>query len=169
MEVRKRKGVDPVIGTLLLIAITVSAGIITYVFVNQLATNFTKPAAGQVTEQVTQDAYVFVAANATDSSAALSLTVRNSGTAGVTVGAWYYDGTPLTESSPYSHPYFISSTLTTTGCAPGQQLEVGETCTLGLQLAKGQTQSAVGTSVAVELVTEAGGTFTFNVIAGGSG
>ena len=64
MKVTARRAVDPIIATLLLIAIAVAAGIIVYVYVNSLAGGLTQSGGQQVSKQLSMDSYAFAASGA---------------------------------------------------------------------------------------------------------
>ena len=139
-----RRAVSPIIATLLLIAITVAAGVVVYVFVGGLSANLSKSGGNQVTEQLSMDAYNF-------QGTAISITVRNTGTGAITLSTIYFDG----------------SSITPTSCAPvglGTSLDVGSTTTCSYT-----TSQSAGTSHSVKFVTSDGALFTFNVIAGSTG
>ena len=88
MNVSKRRAVSPIIATLLLIAITVAAGVIVYVFVTGLSGNLTKSGGNQVTEQISLDSYNF------QFNSLLTLYLRNTGTSSVTISQVYFNGAP---------------------------------------------------------------------------
>lgn len=157
MKIAQRKAVSPIIATLLLIAITVAAGIIVYVFVGTLAGSFTKSGGNQVTEQVSLDAYNY------QTPPTLTMYFRNTGTGLVNVTSVFFDGTPVTPASNL----FAAGTChisTNGGHAVAASCTPGETFILNLS-----QPSTTGASNAVKLVTVDGGTFTYNVIAGQSG
>ncbi|MDG6956872.1 MAG: type IV pilin, partial [Nitrososphaerota archaeon] len=79
MNVSQRRAVSPIIATLLLIAITVAAGVIVYVFVTGLSGNLTKSGGNQVTEQISLDSYNF------QSPTFLTMYLRNTGTSAQTI------------------------------------------------------------------------------------
>lgn len=95
MKFRTRKGVSPIIATLLLIAIAVAAGIVVYVFVNGLAGNLTAGGGQQTTERLQMSSYNFQV-NPTSclcSSQILQVFLQNSGSSSTTISAVYFDGT----------------------------------------------------------------------------
>ena len=165
MKVSQRKAVSPIIATLLLIAIAVAAGIIVYVFVNGLAGNLTKSGGNQVTEQLSLDAYT--SSIPVGSNSSIILTVRNTGTSSITLSSLYLNGASLGQcaSSLISIGVGSTSTLTIGGTA-------GLSCTPNTTFYSHGGASftlSAGSSYQVKIVSTDGGTFTFNVIAGGSG
>jgi len=100
-----KKGVSPIIATLLLIVIAVAAGVVTYTFV----TGFIGSSTSQTgpTGTLSVDAYSF------DSSTGnLTAYIRNSGSKAVTISNIYFNGTLLTNTSS---TYWLSSTDLTVG------------------------------------------------------
>ncbi|MDG6982853.1 MAG: hypothetical protein JRM74_05290 [Nitrososphaerota archaeon] len=154
----KRKAVSPIIATLLLIAIAVAAGIVVYVFVNQLSGNLTKSGGNQVTEQVSLDAYSFV----TSPNGIATLYLRNTGSGSVTINAVYFNGTAISTSAGAPEYSLTSSSLTP-----------GATATLVIGTGTGHyilpADVLAGKSYSVIVVTADGGQFTYNVVAGSSG
>ena len=90
-----RRGVSPIIATLLLIAIAVAAGIVVYVFVNGLAGNLTSGGGQQTTERLQMQSFNFQLnpTNCACSAQILQLFLLNSGSSSTTISAVYYDGT----------------------------------------------------------------------------
>ncbi len=165
VKIRKRRGIDPIIATLLLIAIAVGAGIIVYVFVTGLAGNLTGSGGTQVTEQVSMDAYVY-----SPISSGVAVYVRNVGTATTTLdsSAMFFDGLTATDT----HTGFAGTScfaLTTS-----YQIPVGTVCyfvftTTPPPASNNANAATAGTSHTIKVVSKTGGTFVFNVIAGRSG
>ena len=157
-----RKAVDPIIASLLLIAIAVAAGIIVYVYVNSLAGNLTGGGGAQVSEQLSLDSYNY---KTTPSSP--SLTVRDTGGSSVTIDQVYFDGIVCT----------TAGASTTNQCgglsigAPGPTLSTTQTSTVSFTAYQVGTTSpfTAGTSHTVKILTADGGTFTFSIIAGRTG
>ena len=139
-----RKAVSPIIATLLLIAITVAAGIVVYVFVGGLSANLSKSGGNQVTEQLSMDAYNF------NPDTSLSLTVRNTGTGSVTLNAAYFNGQSATAS-----------------CVTTSPLDVGATVTCTITTFPVTVTS--GISYQLKLISLVGAIFSFIVVAGSSG
>jgi len=111
MKFRNRKGVSVIIATLLLIAITVAAGIIVYVFVNGLAGNLTSGGGQQTTERLQMQGYTFAVSPHSCACAGqvLQIYLANSGSASTTISAIYYDGTLMTLTAPFTAQTAISS------------------------------------------------------------
>jgi len=94
MKFERRRGISPIIATLLLIAIAVAAGIIVYVFVNSLAGSLTAGGGGQTAERLQMQSFNFVL-NPTScacSGQILQLFLLNSGSGSTTISAVYFDG-----------------------------------------------------------------------------
>jgi flagellin-like protein len=144
-----RKAVDPIIATLLLIAIAVAAGIIVYVYVNSLAGGLTGGGGEQVSGQVSMDSYSFT-------SSTLTVYVRDTGGSSVTLdsSAFYLDGIPQTDGG----------TGTGSCAAASYALSTGTEC-----FVKFTVSSTAGTSYTLKLLDVAGGTYVFSVTSGRSG
>ncbi len=167
-------GVSPIIATLLLIAITVAAGVIVYVFVSGAIGNLTGGGGGQQTaQQLELTAY----ASSTSATSCGSLTAttgscivisfKNTGSSSATIDSIYINGVALTvvPTIPDTAP---SSYCTTIG--------VDQDCN-GLGLANvattGDGYSGVpslvgGSSNTLKIVTATGGIFSYTIIAGSS-
>ena len=161
MKVAARRAVSPIIATLLLIAIAVAASIIVYVFVNSLSGNLTQQGGQQVADQVSMDAYTYPSAGT-----APILTLRNVGSASITISSIYFDGN-LCQASGVTCTGAVA--LTTTGGCSATTLP--SVCTTGSYTTVTLATSAqtVGTSHIIRVETSDGGTFTFTIIAGRSG
>jgi archaellum component FlaF (FlaF/FlaG flagellin family) len=160
MKMTARKAVDPIIASLLLIAIAVAAGIIVYVYVNSLAGGLTQSGGQQVSEQISMDSYTF----GTTGTNNLIINLRNTGSATVTIdsSALYYDGAAVTDNhNAGSEP----SSTTCEALTTSYQVPVGTSCFLTITIAS----PTAGTSHIVKILTKDGGTSTFTVRAGSSG
>jgi len=149
MQRTARKAVDPIIASLLLIAIAVAAGIIVYVYVTSLAGGLTQAGGQQVSEQLSLDAYTFPSSGA----GTLTVTVRNTGGSSLTLNAYFFDGSAFS-------PTVGSSTLST-----------GQTTTITqnpISALPGGTPTS-GTSHSLKVITADGGTFVFTIVSGRSG
>ena len=162
MRMTARKGVDPIIASLLLIAIAVAAGIIVYVYVNSLAGGLTQGGGQQVSDQLQMDAYGYVAGG----SGSLTITVRDVGSSTVQVSSIFFDGSLAgTINGVAGSTCASTSTSSPYGtCAPGQTLTIKMTSNPA-----GVQSAASGTSHTVKILTATGGTSTFTVIAGRTG
>jgi flagellin-like protein len=166
MRFTRRRAVSPIIATLLLIAISVSAGIIVYVFVNSLSGNLTQQGGQQVSDQLSMDAYSFPASSVTP-----VFILRNVGSSSVTITSVYYDGN-LCQTTGFVCTGGSNNPAVTNagGCSSSAALPT--TCTAGqyvpVTLTLGAAPSS-GTSHIIRVVTGDGGTFTFSIIAGRSG
>ena len=155
MRFKARRAVDPIIATLLLIAISVAAGIVVYVFTNGLAGNLTQAGGQQLNEQLSVDAYAY------PSGVSVTLYVRNTG------------GTSFTIDSP-NGIFFNGLIIADVGSGAGSCNTLSYLVTVATECfvkftAAPVTGAAGGTSNQVKLVTKDGGSFVFNVIAGKSG
>ena len=171
MNVSQRRAVSPIIATLLLIAITVAAGGIVYVFVTGLSGNLTKSGGNQVTEQISLDSYNF------QSPSFLTMYLRNTGTSAQTISAVYFDGvqaqfygscgaTTGTYTSTSTGTLTTVTTAVTVATASSTGQSPQSTCTLNVYNIVG---ADAGTSYQVRIVTSDGGIFPFNVVAGSTG
>ena len=165
-----RSAISPIIATLLLIAIAVSAGIIVYVFVTGLAGTLTASGGSQVTEQLSMDANVY-----SPVASGVAVYVRNTGTATVTLdcnsgtgvcAGVFFDGLTVTDT----HTGFSGTACQ--ALATAYTIPVGTVCYFSITTTPtGNTAASQtsGTSHAIKVVTKTGGTFVFTVIAGRSG
>ena len=160
MRLTRRKAVSPIIATLLLIAITVAAGIIVYVFTNSLSGNLTAQGGQQVADQVSMDAYSF------SNVASPVFVLRDIGSTSVTISQIYFDGN-LCQAIGVTCT--AAPTLTTAGGCSSVSLP--STCPTGsyTQVSLTGSSQTAGTSHVLRVVTSDGGTFTFTLIAGRSG
>jgi len=196
MKFTHRRAISPIIAVLLLIAITVAAGIIVYVFVNSLAGGLTQGGGAQTTERLQLQSYNF-ALNPGSCACAqqiVQLFLLNSGSATSTISAVYFDGALMTLTSPSTTQAAIvnnaaytaaASALvndeSTTGCTAGTST-AGDICfttsTAQTSFTVGATGQVVvtftsaqtaGTSHTVKVVSATGATYVFSVIAGRTG
>jgi hypothetical protein len=150
MKVTARRAVDPIIATLLLIAIAVASGIIVYVYVNSLAGGLTSGGGAQVADQVSMDAYNY------GTLTAPVITVRDVGSGTVSINNIFFDGQIAT----------ITGSGTPVGCATGTSITATSTCQFTLSTPVGITS---GTSHTVKILLTDGGTGVMTIIAGRSG
>jgi flagellin-like protein len=190
-----RRGVSPIIATLLLIAIAVAAGIVVYVFVNGFAGNLTTGGGQQTTERLQMQSYNFQLSPQTCACVGqiLQVFVVNSGSASTTISAVYLDGSLLTVTTiPDTSTHLISAINTNAYTAPTSTLvnDYTTTCTstngaassLCFTATTAKTTYATGdvgqvvipvspamtpgTSHTVKIVSSTGATFVFSVTAG---
>jgi flagellin-like protein len=160
MKMAARKAVDPIIATLLLIAIAVAAGIIVYVYVNSLAGGLTGGGGSQVSEQLSLDSY-----NYKTSTTVPSLTVRDTGGSSVTIDQVFFDGIVCTTAA-------ASSTNQCGGLTIGlATLSTTQTSAISFTAyqAGGTNPFPSGTTHTVKVLTADGGTFTFSITTGRTG
>jgi flagellin-like protein len=137
----RRKALSPVIATLLMVAIAVSAAIITYVWAMGLLGGLMGTGGTQTKEQLILEAY-----NWNVSTNSISLVFRNVGSTVVNIAAIYLEGASL---SPAPQTVFIANTVS-----------------YSLSTGSGHTS---GASYTLKVVTATGGTFSFSVVAGKAG
>jgi hypothetical protein len=121
MKFQRREGVSVIIATLLLIAITVAAGIIVYVFVNGLAGNLTTGGGQQATERLQVQSYNFALSPQACACSAqfVQLFLLNSGSSATTISAVYFDGVLQTtlSAASQSNAALATGTAYTAGAA----------------------------------------------------
>jgi archaeal type IV pilus assembly protein PilA len=197
MNFSRRKAISPIIATLLLIAITVAAGIIVYVFVNGLSGNLTNGGGGQTNERLQMQAYNFnygTLGTCSCSGSVLEIFLLNSGNVPTTVSAVYYNGVlipvaatnPPTSTNPASfssaNVYVPVNTLCvlTSGAAnsfycastpAGSAAETSYAVGASGQIYIGLTGTAPtsGTSATIKVVSSTGAVSVFSVVAGRTG
>jgi hypothetical protein len=165
-----RKAVDPIIASLLLIAIAVAAGIIVYVYVNSLAGGLTSGGGSQVSQQLQLQAYTFTGVSGTTVSSngvIADITLENTGSSSLTISAIYFDGNALTElgapGGPYSR-YFEPATAANANCFAAIPAGVALTAYTGAS----QTTSGATGGCATNIAQTNCGTVTcFQTAAGG--
>jgi flagellin-like protein len=155
MQKTARKAVDPIIASLLLIAIAVAAGIIVYVYVNSLAGGLTSGGGQQVSDQLALDAY-----NYGTISTGTVITVRDVGSTTITISSIFFDGQLVQTSwlTPSSGCDTGASSISPTG-----------TCTFTIGTGSPAVSAASGTSHIIKIVSSSGGTAVFTVAAGRTG
>ena len=169
MDSRKLStGVSPIIATLLLIAITVAAGVIVYVFVSGTVGNLTHGGGQQTGEQVELTAYSFslsasmaACAGQTVTAPCIVVSLKNTGGSAVTIDQIFFDGQALG--------------VTSSGGLPTLTLNVDQDATYLLaQLSASPGFNGVptgltgGSSHVLKIVTATGGLFSYTIIAGSS-
>jgi hypothetical protein len=97
MKFQRKRGVSVIVATLLLIAISVTAAVLVYVFVNGLAGNLTQNGGQPVTEKLTIQAFNFAANPGTTGQCAclqqvIDIFLTNTGPSATKNSAVYYDG-----------------------------------------------------------------------------
>jgi hypothetical protein len=164
MKVAARRAVDPIIATLLLIAISVAAGILVYVYVNSLSGGLTGSGGGQLSEQVSMDSYNF------NTLTAPIISMRDTGGASSSLTSVFFDGNACqtgnavcTAAPTFTEPASNGCTDTAGAlpvtCATGQYTRM--TLTVVSQTA--------GTTHTLKVVSATGGTFVMSIVAGRTG
>jgi len=167
MKMTARKAVDPIIATLLLIAIAVAAGIIVYVYVNSLAGGLTSGGGQQVSDQISMDAYYYAG---TYSTTGVTVTVRDTGSSGVSISGIFFDGTAVTSLAGTPTGTCTGKTQTPVPATPTffGVCTSGQTLTFNIT-SNGATSAASGTSHSIKILDSTGGTAVLTVIAGRTG
>jgi FlaG/FlaF family flagellin (archaellin) len=141
------KAVSQVIAALLLIAISVAAAVLVYVFSIGLLGSLQSSGGQQAKQQVIMEAYSWPTA-----TGALTLSLRNTGPAAVQFADWFING--------------VTATPTAGTCMPfTTPLAVGNMCTL--TLTTGLTISA-GVAYVIKGVSVDGAVFSYSAIYGQS-
>lgn len=195
MRFERRRGVSVIIATLLLIAITVAAGIIVYVFVNGIAGNLTAGGGQQTTERLQMQGYNFnlgALGTCACSLQVLQIFLINSGSSTTTISAVYYNGVlvPLATTNPPTSAnaatftsanvyaavnaacVLTSGAVTSFYCATTPTPSAQTTYTAGStgQIDIGLTAvPTAGTSQIVKVVSSTGATNVFTVNVGRTG
>jgi flagellin-like protein len=176
MDPRNRSvGVSPIIATLLLIAITVAAGVIVYVFVSGVGTGLTQGGGQQTAQQIELTAYAFTPltgssitcdGNSTVTTApCLVVSIKDVGGGSLTIDSVLFDGVALTPAGALtSAPISLSASQD----ASFLVVDTG-TFTTGhggyTGLPSGIT---AGSSHVLKFVTKTGGLFAYTITAGTS-
>jgi flagellin-like protein len=174
MYVRERSiGVSPIIATLLLVAITVAAGIIVYVFVSGYTSTLTQGGGQQTAQQIELTAYNFVNitaastetcnSNTTMTVPCMTIALKNTGGAAVTIDSIYFDGLALTPAGTLSSTTHI--TIASQANAVVLLVKSGTFTTnkggfTGLPVVTG------GSTHTLKMVTTTGALFSYTVTAG---
>ncbi len=137
-----KRAVSPVIATLLMIAVAVAASIIVYVWAIGLLGSLMGGGGSQTRQQLILEGYNWVAGGT------LSFTVRNVGSASVTVAAIYLGGNALSTN--------LASTVS-----------IGSATQIYSAIPSGTYTS--GAAYSLKLVSTSGGVFVFSVIDGSAG
>ncbi len=193
MKFQRKRGVSVIVATLLLIAISVSAAIIVYVFVGGLAGNLTQNGGQPVTEKLTIQSYNFEISPGSCGCAMqiLEIFLLNPGPAVTKISAVYYDGNLLTLNinppnpldaaianydcypvpsstilaSTNSQEFHFSSSASFGSITPYAVTNVGQ---IVITFDSGHA-AAYGTGHTVKVVSSTGATNVYTVVAGISG
>jgi archaeal type IV pilus assembly protein PilA len=175
MRPRKQSiGVSPIIATLLLIAITVAAGIIVYVFVSGTVGGLTQGGGRQTGQQVELTAYSFTPlsgsgltcnGNGTVTGPCLTISLKDSGGSAVTIDSIFFDGQKLTPNSALTTTPITLNTEGNSNVLIAQA--VGGSGTKGWYAGL-PTGLTGGSSHTLKIVTANGGLFSYTLIAGSS-
>ena len=148
-----RKGVAEIIAALLLVCITLSAGIMLAVYASGLMGRLDVPRSQPYEEQLALDYYSwpYVAGS---NPGSLEIIVRNDGVATTILADFFIQGS----LEPASGVTFSS-------CPSSPSVTVQTTCTITLAVPSGLTVTQ-GTAYIVKLVTKDGAIFTFSCVYG---
>ena len=175
MDPRKRSvGVSPIIATLLLIAITVSAGVIVYVFVSQLGNGLTQGGGQQVAQQIELIAYAFTPlsgssvtcnGNTTLTAPCIVVTIKDVGGSPITIDTVLFDAVPLTPAGTLATtPISLSTNQDASFLLIGSgSFTTGHGGYTGLP-----SGVVAGSSHVLKFVTKTGGLFAYTITAGTS-
>ena len=189
MRFQRKRGVSVIVATLLLIAISVTAAILVYVFVGGLAGNLTQSGGQSVTEHLTIQSYTFGISPGSCACAQqiLEIFLLNPGPALTKVSAVYFDGVlmtlnlnpPTTDAllSGINNNYFPvpSATTMSSGTALKMSFSSAAEFTSYAVTNVGQIvitfSSAVtyGSGHTVKVISSTGATNVFTVVSGISG
>jgi flagellin-like protein len=142
------EAVSHVVAALLLIAVTVAAAVLLYVFAIGVIGNLSTGVGQQIADQVTMVSYSFPVGGP------LSITVKNVGSSSVDLS---------------KADFFINGVSATPGTGCVLILAIGASCTTSISLTDGYAGLASGVSYPVKIVTANGAIFSYSVIYGGSG
>ena len=162
MRFQRRRAVSPIIATLLLIAISVAAGIVVYVFTNGLAGNLTAGGGGQTAEHLQMQSYNFAVSPGTGATTCgcsgwlVQLYLLNSGPTSTTISAIYYDGTLLTLTNAPQAQTALSAGIAYHTTAASIINDLATTCSSGSGVADDICFTVAGTTG--DLTYAAGGT-----------
>lgn len=172
MDTRKRSlGVSPIIATLLLIAITVAAGVIVYVFVGGVVGNLTQGGGQQTGQQIELTSYAFSTSSGatcgsltgvTTGGSCIVLSFKNTGGSSATIDSIYVNGQLLTLEGSQTG----CSTIAVLADCDG--LGLATTGTGGTGYTGVPSGIAGGSSNSLKIVTSSGGLFTYTIVAGSS-
>ena len=189
MKFSSRRAVSPIIATLLLIAITVAAGIIVYVFVNGISGNLTAGGGQQMTERLQMQSFNFDISpgSCACSGQVLELFLLNSGSSTSTISSVYFDGTlqtlalapvvntPVATGNAYYDVYSatLGSTsagdvLFSTNSLATLTVTSGTIVQIVIVFGSGSAPTP-GTAHTVKVVSSTGATNVYSVVAGRTG
>jgi flagellin-like protein len=186
MRFSRRRGVSVIIATLILIAITVSAAIILYVFVGGLAGNLTRNGGQSVTEHLNIQSFNFQISPGTCGCAqeVLEIFLLNPGPATTIISAVYFDGGLLTLTTPPTANtalvndafYVVPSSTILESTAAGDiyfsantQLSTYTVTSVGQLVITFTSAATYGSGHTVKVVSSTGAQNVFTVEAGISG
>jgi len=175
MDPRKRSvGVSPIIATLLLIAITVSAGVIVYVFVSGIGNGLTQGGGQQTAQQIELTAYSFTPltgasitcnGNTTVTAPCLVVSIKNVGGSSITLDSVLFNGVALTAAGTLATtPITIATNQDASFLIIGSgSFTSGHGGYTGLP-----SGVSGGSSNVLKFVTKTGGLFAYTITAGSS-
>ena len=144
----RNEAVSHVIAALLLIAVTVAAAVLLYVFAIGVIGNLSTGVGQQIADQVVMVSYSFPAGGP------LSITVKNVGSSSVDLSR---------------ADFFINGVSATPGTGCALPLAIGGSCTTTISLTGGYASLTPGVSYPVKIVTANGAVFSYSLIYGANG
>lgn len=193
MKLDRRRGVSVLVATLLLIAISVSAAVIVYVFLGGIAANLTQNGGEQVNERLGLQSYTFAISPGTCGCAMqiIEIFLLNNGPATTTISAVYVNGvlitwggatlpTSATPKTLTANSWFGATAQSTLGGTstpsfyfngtptPANQEQYTPTSTGQVVIAL-STAGTYGSGYTVKVVSTTGATNVYSVIAGEEG
>lgn len=188
MKFQRRRGVSVIIATLLLIAISVTAAILVYVFVSGAAGDLLNNGAGEATtEHLTILSYNFAVSpgSCSCSQEVLEIYLENTGPSPTTVSSVTFDGvlmslgsastTPTSFTNDQYYPVSSADILGDAGTAgqlsfnPNTPMTTYSVTSVGQIVITFTTAVAYGTSHTVKVISTTGAQNTFIVLSGKAG
>ena len=144
----QNKGVSQVVAALLVIAVTVAAAVLLYVFAIGVIGNLSSGVGQQVKDQVIMESYSFPIGGP------LSITVKDVGSSSVDLA---------------TADFFINGASATQGTGCKTTLTIGGSCTTALSPSGGYGGLLSGYSYPLKIITANGAIFSYSVTYGGGG
>jgi len=183
----RQRGISVIVATLLLVAISVSAAVVLYVFASGLAGSLTQNGGQPVTEKLTIQSYTFAVnpGSCACSQQVIEIFLLNPGPAATTISSVYYDGAllavtvpPIADTSLTNDvAYLVPSTSTLASAALGKihfapsgtQKTTYSVTDVGQVVITFTSVISYGTGHTVKVVSTTGSTNVYTVVSGISG
>jgi len=187
MNLQRRRAVSAIVATLLLIAITVSAAVLVYVFVGGAAGNLTKNGGQQVNEHLAIQSYTYEISPGSCgcTQQVIEIFLFNTGGGATVISAVYYDGALLTVTTPSTSPatalvnnavYLLPSTTLMASSGAGElgfssnaQLQSYPSQQVGQMVITFTSAAVFNSGHTIKVVSQDGATNVYTVIAGEAG